>query len=118
MAIKTLKPGSMTKEKFLAEASIMKDLQHDKIVKLLAIVSVGEPLMIISEFMDTGDLRNFLVHGEGINLGEEELRAISFQVCTGIFVSTSYFVKILINEKAWIKIGTAFLHFRKYVIHC
>ena len=64
----------------MAEATIMKDLNHPKIVKLLAVVTMDEPYMIITEFMDQGDLRYYLVHGEGHYLGEEDLRAISHQV--------------------------------------
>ena len=70
----------MSPVKFLDEATIMKELSHPKIVKLLAIVSRGEPLMIITEFMDKGDLRNYLMGEEGPYVEEEELRAISYQV--------------------------------------
>ena len=69
----------MSPLKFLDEATIMKELSHPKIVKLLGIVSRGEPLMIITEFMDKGDLRNYLM-GEERPYIEEELRAISYQV--------------------------------------
>ena len=39
VAIKTLKPGTMTPEAFLAEAEVMKKLRHDKLVNLYAVVS-------------------------------------------------------------------------------
>ena len=39
MAIKTLKPGTMSTEAFLAEAKIMKMLRHEKLVSLYAVVS-------------------------------------------------------------------------------
>ena len=39
VAIKTLKPGTMTPESFLAEAKIMKMLRHEKLVNLYAVVS-------------------------------------------------------------------------------
>ena len=39
MAIKTLKPGTMSPEAFLAEAKIMKMLRHEKLVSLYAVVS-------------------------------------------------------------------------------
>ena len=80
VAIKTLKTHTMSASKFLEEAVIMKELDHPKIVKLLAIVTKGEPLMIITEFMDKGDLRNYLIGEEGPYVEEEELRAISYQV--------------------------------------
>ena len=40
MAIKTLKPGTMSPEAFLAEAKIMKMLRHEKLVSLYAVVSL------------------------------------------------------------------------------
>lgn len=45
-----MKPGSMSVEAFLAEANLMKTLQHDKLVKLHAVVTT-EPIYIITEFM-------------------------------------------------------------------
>ena len=41
VAIKTLKPGSMTPEAFLEEANIMKQLRHPKLVNLFAVVSTS-----------------------------------------------------------------------------
>jgi hypothetical protein len=48
-----MKPGSMSVEAFLAEANLMKTLQHDKLVKLHAVVT-QEPIYIITEFMAKG----------------------------------------------------------------
>ena len=53
VAVKTMKPGSMSVEAFLAEANVMKTLQHDKLVKLHAVVT-EEPIYIITEFMAKG----------------------------------------------------------------
>lgn len=53
VAVKTMKPGSMSVEAFLAEANLMKTLQHDKLVKLHAVVT-EEPIYIITEFMAKG----------------------------------------------------------------
>lgn len=53
VAVKTMKPGSMSVEAFLAEANLMKTLQHDKLVKLHAVVS-QEPIFIVTEFMAKG----------------------------------------------------------------
>lgn len=49
-----MKPGSMSVEAFLAEANLMKTLQHDKLVKLHAVVTTEEPIYIITEFMAKG----------------------------------------------------------------
>lgn len=53
VAIKTLKPGTMSPESFLEEAQIMKKLKHDKLVQLYAVVS-EEPIYIVTEYMSKG----------------------------------------------------------------
>ena len=69
----------MTPKKFLDEASAMKGLDHPNIVKLLAIVSEREPYMIITEFVEKGDLRNHLVNDDDDIIGETELYNFSYQ---------------------------------------
>ena len=54
MAIKTLKPGTMSPEAFLMEAQVMKKLRHEKLVQLYAVVS-EEPIYIVTEYMSQGD---------------------------------------------------------------
>ncbi|CAF89552.1 unnamed protein product, partial [Tetraodon nigroviridis] len=57
VAVKTMKPGSMSVEAFMAEANLMKSLQHDKLVRLHAVVTKEEPIYIITEFMEKGTTR-------------------------------------------------------------
>lgn len=49
-----MKPGSMSVEAFMGEANLMKRLQHDKLVRLNAVVTREEPIYIITEFMEKG----------------------------------------------------------------
>lgn len=56
MAIKTLKPGTMSPEAFLQEAQVMKKLRHEKLVQLYAVVS-EEPIYIVTEYMSKGEHR-------------------------------------------------------------
>lgn len=58
VAIKTLKPGTMSPESFLEEAQIMKKLKHDKLVQLYAVVS-EEPIYIVTEYMSKGKVAHF-----------------------------------------------------------
>ncbi|KAI5933868.1 Tyrosine-protein kinase Lyn [Manis javanica] len=51
VAVKTLKPGTMSVQAFLEEANLMKTLQHDKLVRLYAVVTKEEPIYIITEYM-------------------------------------------------------------------
>lgn len=53
VAIKTLKPGTMSPEAFLQEAQVMKKLRHEKLVQLYAVVS-EEPIYIVTEYMCKG----------------------------------------------------------------
>lgn len=50
-----MKPGSMSVEAFMAEANLMKKLQHDKLVRLNAVVTKEEPIYIITEYMEKGE---------------------------------------------------------------
>uniref|UniRef100_A0A3Q3H057 non-specific protein-tyrosine kinase n=1 Tax=Labrus bergylta TaxID=56723 RepID=A0A3Q3H057_9LABR len=65
VAVKTMKPGSMSVEAFMGEANLMKSLQHDKLVRLHAVVSKEEPIYIITEFMEKGLSSYFLKSDEG-----------------------------------------------------
>lgn len=107
VAVKTLKPGTMSPEAFLDEAQIMKRLRHDKLVQLYAVVS-EEPIYIITEFMSqgkthahthkkcpqlmlisliplicvSGSLLDFLKDGDGRNLKLPQLVDMAAQVKT------------------------------------
>lgn len=45
----------MTVEAFLEEANVMKTLQHDRLVRLYAVVTKTPPIYIITEFMANGN---------------------------------------------------------------
>lgn len=60
VAVKVLKPGSMSKKDFLVEACIMKTLHHRNLVTLYAICSKEEPIYIIQEFAVGGCLLDYL----------------------------------------------------------
>lgn len=62
MAVKTLKPGTMSAEAFLEEANLMKTLQHDRLVRLYAVITKTEPIYIIAEFMANGTKSNMLLY--------------------------------------------------------
>uniref|UniRef100_X2B931 Protein kinase domain-containing protein n=1 Tax=Capitella teleta TaxID=283909 RepID=X2B931_CAPTE len=60
VAVKTLKPGSMSTEAFLAEAQVMKSLTHKNIVQLLAVCTEEEPILIVTEYLVNGSLLAYL----------------------------------------------------------
>uniref|UniRef100_A0A8C7WY02 Tyrosine-protein kinase n=1 Tax=Oryzias sinensis TaxID=183150 RepID=A0A8C7WY02_9TELE len=83
VAIKTLKPGTMSPEAFLQEAQIMKKLRHDKLVPLYAVVS-EEPIYIVTEFMGKGSLLDFLKEGDGKCLKLPQLVDMASQIADGM----------------------------------
>ncbi|XP_068196149.1 tyrosine-protein kinase Lyn isoform X2 [Antennarius striatus] len=84
VAVKTLKPGTMTVEAFMEEANIMKTLQHDRLVRLYAVVTKTEPIYIITEFMANGSLLDFLKTGIGCKLQLPKLIDFSAQIAEGM----------------------------------
>ncbi|XP_035285042.1 tyrosine-protein kinase Fyn-like isoform X9 [Anguilla anguilla] len=83
VAVKMLKPGTMSPESFLEEAQIMKKLRHDKLVQLYAVVP-KEPINIVTEYMSKGSLLDFLKNGEGRTLKLPNLVDIAAQVAAGM----------------------------------
>ncbi|XP_043921169.1 tyrosine-protein kinase Yes [Protopterus annectens] len=83
VAIKTLKPGTMSPEAFLQEAQIMKKLRHDKLVPLYAVVS-EEPIYIVTEYMTKGSLLDFLKEGDGKLLKLPQLVDMAAQIADGM----------------------------------
>ncbi|CAL4166217.1 unnamed protein product, partial [Meganyctiphanes norvegica] len=89
VAVKTLKPGTMDRKEFLAEATLMKKLAHPNLIQLYAVCTLEEPIYIITEYMCNGDLLNHLRKGKGKNLPVNILIEMSTQVATGMTVLES-----------------------------
>ncbi|XP_066479837.1 tyrosine-protein kinase Blk [Tiliqua scincoides] len=83
VAVKTLKEGSMSPAAFLAEANFMKTLQHNKLVRLHAVVT-QQPIYIVTEYMANGSLLDFLKTQEGRKLSLPKLIDFSAQVAEGM----------------------------------
>ena len=60
VAVKTLKPGTMSPQAFLEEAEIMHKLQHPKLVQLMGVSTSDDVMYIITELMVHGSLRDYL----------------------------------------------------------
>lgn len=84
VAVKTLKPGTMTVEAFLEEANVMKTLQHDRLVRLYAVVTKTQPIYIITEFMANGSLLDFLKADMGCKVQLPKLIDFSAQIAEGM----------------------------------
>ena len=70
----------MEKDKFLEEAAIMKTLRHPKLIKLFAVCTRDEPILIITELMVNGCLLNYLRKDGGKTLKWNILVDIASQV--------------------------------------
>uniref|UniRef100_A0A8C2X617 Tyrosine-protein kinase n=1 Tax=Cyclopterus lumpus TaxID=8103 RepID=A0A8C2X617_CYCLU len=84
VAVKTLKPGTMTVEAFMEEANVMKTLQHDRLVRLYAVVTKTPPIYIITEYMANGSLLDFLKSDAGCRLQLPKLIDFSAQIAEGM----------------------------------
>jgi fyn-related kinase len=83
VAVKTLKPGTMSREEFLKEAGIMKKLRHQKLIQLYAVCTDSEPIYIVCELMKHGSLLDYL-HDKGRALRLPQLVDMAAQVAAGM----------------------------------
>ncbi|KAM7395484.1 hypothetical protein PAMA_006979 [Pampus argenteus] len=112
VAIKTLKEGTMEPEAFLQEANLMKQLQHDRLVRLHAVVT-KQPILIVTEFMINGCLLDFLKTDEGKKLKLNKLIDMSAQVAEGMaYIEKKNYIhrdvraaNILVNDTLHCKIA-------------
>ena len=113
VAVKMLKSGTMTIFNFLAEAQIMKKLQHNKLIKLCAVCTREEPFYIVTELMKHGSLLEYLTKGEGQHLKLPELIDIAAQVANGMaYLESQHCIhrdlaarNVLVEEENVVKIG-------------
>ncbi|XP_055492342.1 tyrosine-protein kinase SRK3 [Leucoraja erinacea] len=86
VAIKELKGvDSKLKKEFLEEAEIMKQLHHERLIKLLAVCTDSEPFCIVTELMTKGNLHKYLKsHSEIRNLEISLLNGFAIQIAEGM----------------------------------
>ena len=84
VAVKALKPRTMSVNVFLQEATMIARLHHPKLVKLHAVCTKEEPVYIVMELMKHGDLLKYLRKGEGRSLKLPQLINMASQVASGM----------------------------------
>ncbi|XP_014883600.1 tyrosine-protein kinase SRK2 [Poecilia latipinna] len=84
VAVKTLKPGTMDPEDFLAEAQLMKRLRHPKLIQLYAVCTLEEPIYIITELMKHGSLLEYLRKDKGGTLRVQDQIEMAAQIAAGM----------------------------------
>ena len=83
VAVKTLKPGTMSAIEFLQEAALMKKLRHPKLIQLYAVCTEEEPIYIITELMKYGALLDYL-RQDGRGLQQTALINMTSEVAAGM----------------------------------
>uniref|UniRef100_A0AAQ4PTU2 Tyrosine-protein kinase receptor n=1 Tax=Gasterosteus aculeatus aculeatus TaxID=481459 RepID=A0AAQ4PTU2_GASAC len=104
VAVKTVNESASLRERieFLNEASVMKAFNCHHVVRLLGVVSKGQPTLVVMELMTHGDLKSYL----------RGLRPDSENNPTGRSPPT---LKEMIQMAAEISDGMAYLNAKKFV---
>uniref|UniRef100_H3D2Z2 Tyrosine-protein kinase receptor n=1 Tax=Tetraodon nigroviridis TaxID=99883 RepID=H3D2Z2_TETNG len=103
VAIKTVNEAASMRERieFLNEASVMKEFNCHHVVRLLGVVSQGQPTLVIMELMTRGDLKSYLR-----SLRPEE------QQCSSLSLPP---LKKMLQMAGQIADGMAYLNANKFV---
>lgn len=83
VAIKTLKEG-MNPSDFKAEAALMRNLSHPKLIQLYALCTTEEPIYIVTELMSNGSLLDYLQTPVGKRLQIDAQIYIAAQIADGM----------------------------------
>eukprot|EP00118_Oscarella_pearsei_P018035 m.182202 g.182202 ORF g.182202 m.182202 type:complete len:1194 (+) comp39289_c0_seq20:59-3640(+) len=122
VAIKSCRNGGDSEDAtlFLNEASVMKEFDCEYIVRLLGIVSNGEPALVIMEIMELGNLKTYLrslrlegSSGEPVCLSRNKMTKMATQIASGMaYLSEKKFVhrdlaarNCMVDSDTTVKIG-------------
>uniref|UniRef100_A0A5K3EWG1 Tyrosine-protein kinase n=1 Tax=Mesocestoides corti TaxID=53468 RepID=A0A5K3EWG1_MESCO len=114
VAVKTLKQDvNLNLNDFLAEASIMKNLQHKNLVRLLGVCTREPPYYIVTEYMPHGNLLNYLRQRSPGELTPPVLLYMAVQIASGMaYLEANNFIhrdlaarNCLVGEQHTIKVA-------------
>ncbi|XP_041588125.1 serine/threonine-protein kinase ste20-like isoform X5 [Vulpes lagopus] len=84
VAVKVIKSAYMKVADLAKEIRTLKSLRHERLIRLHAVCSAGEPVYIVTELMRKGNLQAFLGGPEGRALGLPVLLSFACQVAEGM----------------------------------
>jgi len=84
VAVKTLRPGAMSSIAFLEEAKVMHQLRHRKLVLLMGVCTLEQPIYIITEMMTHGSLLDHLRADSGQRVKLQTLIDMAAQVTVAL----------------------------------
>ncbi|KAM4842730.1 tyrosine-protein kinase Srms [Thomomys bottae] len=84
VAVKVIKSADMKLADLSKEIEALKSLRHERLVRLCAVCSAGEPVFIVTELMGKGNLQAYLGSPEGQALSPLVLLGFSCQVGEGM----------------------------------
>lgn len=74
----------MDPHEFIAEAQLMKKLQHEKLIKLYAVCTTEEPIYIVTELMKNGSLLDYLKSSKARQVKLPKLNDFAVQIASGM----------------------------------
>nr|XP_020731076.1 tyrosine-protein kinase Srms [Odocoileus virginianus texanus] len=84
VAVKVIRPGDVKLADLAQEIQTLKSLRHERLIRLHAVCSAGEPVYIVTELMRKGSLQAFLGSPEGQALSPPLLLTFACQVAEGM----------------------------------
>lgn len=84
VAVKKMLPGKMTSEEFLAEAKMMHRVHNRRLVQLLGVCSLDDPILIITELIEHGSLLNHLRDDKGQTIMFKDILDYAAQIAEGM----------------------------------
>uniref|UniRef100_A0A8C3WHG4 Tyrosine-protein kinase n=1 Tax=Catagonus wagneri TaxID=51154 RepID=A0A8C3WHG4_9CETA len=84
VAVKVIRAADMKLTDLAQEIRTLKSLRHERLIRLHAVCSAGEPVYIVTELMRKGSLRAFLGSPEGQVLSPPVLLTFACQVAEGM----------------------------------
>uniref|UniRef100_A0A4X1SSW6 Tyrosine-protein kinase n=1 Tax=Sus scrofa TaxID=9823 RepID=A0A4X1SSW6_PIG len=84
VAVKVIKAADMKLADLAQEIQTLKSLRHERLIRLHAVCSAGDPVYIVTELMRKGSLRAFLGSPEGRALSPPLLLTFGCQVAEGM----------------------------------